>query len=48
MEGGGQILRSSVALSALLQKPIKVVNIRAKRENPGKLIESSLLSYIAK
>lgn len=34
-EGGGQILRSSVALSALLQKPIRVINIRAKRKPPG-------------
>ncbi|RLF17202.1 MAG: RNA 3'-phosphate cyclase [Thermoprotei archaeon] len=34
-EGGGQILRSAVALSALIMKPIKVINIRAKRSNPG-------------
>ena len=34
-EGGGQILRLSVALSALLGKPVKVKNIRAKRPNPG-------------
>lgn len=34
-EGGGQILRSAVALSALLLRPIRVVNIRAKRKNPG-------------
>ncbi|MEM1983298.1 MAG: RNA 3'-terminal phosphate cyclase [Sulfolobales archaeon] len=34
-EGGGQILRTSVALSSILMKPIKVVNIRAKRRNPG-------------
>ena len=34
-EGGGQILRTSVALSALTQKPIIVKNIRAKRDKPG-------------
>jgi RNA 3'-terminal phosphate cyclase (ATP)/RNA 3'-terminal phosphate cyclase (GTP) len=35
LEGGGQILRTSVALSAITGKPIKVTNIRAKRCNPG-------------
>lgn len=34
-EGGGQILRTSVAFSALTKKPIKIINIRKKRENPG-------------
>ena len=34
-EGGGQLLRYAVALAALLQKPVKVYNIRAKRSNPG-------------
>ena len=34
-EGGGQILRNAVALSAVLLKPIKVYNIRAKRSKPG-------------
>jgi RNA 3'-terminal phosphate cyclase (ATP) len=34
-EGGGQILRYTLALSALLRKPVKIVNIRAKRRNPG-------------
>ena len=34
-EGGGQILRSAVALSALLGVPVRVYNIRAKRRNPG-------------
>ena len=34
-EGGGQILRMSIALSALLKKPVRVKNIRAKRPNPG-------------
>jgi len=34
-EGGGQLLRYSVALSAILGAPIKVFNIRAKRANPG-------------
>ncbi|MGD1839177.1 MAG: RNA 3'-terminal phosphate cyclase [Nitrososphaeraceae archaeon] len=34
-EGGGQILRTSVALSAVLQKPVKIYNIRSKRSKPG-------------
>lgn len=34
-EGGGQILRSSLLFSTLLKRPVKVVNIRAKRSNPG-------------
>lgn len=34
-EGGGQILRSAVALSVITRKPIEVRNIRAKRSNPG-------------
>lgn len=34
-EGGGQILRTSVALSAATGKPVKVCNIRAKRDVPG-------------
>ncbi|MBW6451777.1 MAG: RNA 3'-terminal phosphate cyclase [DPANN group archaeon] len=34
-EGGGQVIRSAVALSAVTQKPVKIINIRAKRCNPG-------------
>lgn len=34
-EGGGQLLRYSIALSALIGEPIQVYNIRAKRSNPG-------------
>lgn len=34
-EGGGQILRSSLLFSTLLNRPVKVINIRAKRSNPG-------------
>jgi RNA 3'-phosphate cyclase len=34
-EGGGQIIRTSVALSALTGKSVRLYNIRAKRENPG-------------
>ena len=35
LEGGGQILRISTALSVLLNKPIKVVKIRAGRKDAG-------------
>ncbi|MCS6866691.1 MAG: RNA 3'-terminal phosphate cyclase [Gemmata sp.] len=34
-EGGGQILRSALALSMLTQRPFKLYNIRAKRAKPG-------------
>lgn len=36
-EGGGQILRSSLALSLLTQQPFKVTRIRARRRRPGLL-----------
>jgi RNA 3'-terminal phosphate cyclase (ATP) len=36
-EGGGQILRSSLALSLITQKPIRIEKIRAGRKNPGLL-----------
>ena len=34
-EGGGQILRSALALSILTGKPFKLVNVRANRKPPG-------------
>lgn len=34
-EGGGQILRTSLALAALLGRPVKIDNIRANRKQPG-------------
>ncbi len=34
-EGGGQILRTAVALSAVTGKPCKIKNIRANRRSPG-------------
>lgn len=34
-EGGGQILRTSLALSAILKKPFEIINIRANRKPPG-------------
>lgn len=45
-EGGGQIIRTSVALSALTGKPVKIINIRAKRCNPG-LAAQHLTSILA-
>jgi RNA 3'-phosphate cyclase len=35
LEGGGSVVRISVGLAALTGKPVRVFNIRAKRENPG-------------
>ena len=35
LEGGGQILRVSVALSSIANKPLRIFNIRAKRSPPG-------------
>ena len=34
-EGGGQVLRTTIALSALLGKEVYIKNIRGKRPNPG-------------
>ena len=34
-EGGGQILRTAISLSAITGEPVEVVNIRSKRSNPG-------------
>lgn len=34
-EGGGQILRTALALSVITQRPLAVHNIRAKRPKPG-------------
>lgn len=34
-EGGGQILRSSLALSITTGRPVRLSNIRARREKPG-------------
>lgn len=36
-EGGGQILRTSLALSLITGKPFRLDNIRAKRKKPGLL-----------
>lgn len=34
-EGGGQIIRTSLTLSAITKKPVRITNIRAGRPNPG-------------
>ena len=34
-EGGGQILRTAIALSCVTQKPVEIINIRANRPKPG-------------
>lgn len=34
-EGGGQVLRTAVALAAVTKTPVRVTNIRAKRRKPG-------------
>ncbi|MGB9721457.1 MAG: RNA 3'-terminal phosphate cyclase [bacterium] len=35
LEGGGQILRTAIALSAITRKPVRIYNIRKGREKPG-------------
>jgi len=35
MEGGGQMLRTALALSALTGRPFQAVNIRRNRPRPG-------------
>jgi RNA 3'-terminal phosphate cyclase (ATP) len=34
-EGGGQILRTALALSLITQQPFRIHSIRAKRPKPG-------------
>lgn len=34
-EGGGQILRTCLSLAAILGRPVRIVNIRAGRKQPG-------------
>lgn len=34
-EGGGQIIRTSLALSLITGKPFRIYNVRAKRAKPG-------------
>lgn len=34
-EGGGQVLRSALALSPFVGEPFRIVNIRARRPRPG-------------
>ncbi|VVC04796.1 RNA 3'-terminal phosphate cyclase [Candidatus Bilamarchaeum dharawalense] len=34
-ESGGQIIRTSMTLSAITKKPVRIFNIRAGRSNPG-------------
>lgn len=36
-EGGGQVVRSSLALSMITQRPVHLVNVRAGRRKPGLL-----------
>lgn len=34
-EGGGQLVRTAIALSAITRKPARIVNVRARRDKPG-------------
>lgn len=38
-EGGGQVLRSALALAVLTQTPLRLFNVRAKRKKPGLLAQ---------
>jgi len=42
LEGGGQILRTAVALSAITKKPCRIFNIRKKRKKQGLMIQHIL------
>lgn len=45
-EGGGQIVRSSLALSLITGNPVRIDNIRAKRSKPG-LMRQHLTAVLA-
>jgi RNA 3'-terminal phosphate cyclase len=34
-EGSGQIVRTSLTMSMLTKKPVRIINIRKNRKNPG-------------
>src|SRR5574341_1457646 len=38
-EGGGQVLRSALALSVITGTPMRITNIRARRPKPGLLAQ---------
>ena len=44
-EGGGQMLRSAIVLSTLLNKPFRIHSIRSNRPNPG--INNQLRAILA-
>jgi RNA 3'-terminal phosphate cyclase (ATP) len=41
MEGGGQVVRNCMALSAILNRPIRITKIRAGRAKPGRVIATA-------
>ena len=45
-EGGGQILRTSLALSMVTGTPVRIENIRARRAKPG-LMRQHLTAVLA-
>jgi len=45
-EGGGQILRTSLALSLITRQPFRITHIRAGRKNPG-MMRQHLTSVLA-
>lgn len=38
-EGGGQLLRTTVALAAITGTEITITNVRARRANPGLAVQ---------
>jgi RNA 3'-terminal phosphate cyclase (ATP) len=47
-EGGGQVLRTSLALSLITGKPLRVENVRARRKSPGLLRQHLTAVHAAK
>ncbi len=48
LEGGGQILRTAIALSAIMNEPVRISNIRAKRTKSGLRAQHlSAVKYVA-
>jgi len=45
-EGGGQVLRTALALSLVTRKPFRIANIRANRKTPG-LLRQHLTAVLA-
>ena len=46
LEGGGQLLRNAVALSALTRTPVRIPKVRQGRDQPGLKAQHAAGEYL--